>query len=136
MDTLVQTDEEIKSIILNEEPMKPGEEIFYSFGNGSFNYKLKSDFKNFDLYQMANSLIDIITGMGFDSLLKEHMQIFMLTCGKDPEKTINDGVNTEAWLKFFSKFKDFLIVSICDEELVEDALVILHNFLTSTNLKF
>ena len=43
MDTLVQTDEEIKSIILNEEPMKPGEEIFYSFGNGSFNYKLKSD---------------------------------------------------------------------------------------------
>jgi len=132
----VQTDEEIKSIILNEEPMKPGEEIFYSFGNGSFNYKLKSDFKNFDLYQMANSLIDIITGMGFDSLLKEHMQIFMLTCGKDPENTINDGVNTEAWLKFFSKFKDFLIVSICDEELVEDALVILHNFLTSTNLKF
>ena len=99
MDTLVQTDEEIKSIILNEEPMKPGEEIFYSFGNGSFNYKLKSDFKNFDLYQMANSLIDIITGMGFDSLLKEHMQIFMLTCGKDPENTINDGVNTEAWLK-------------------------------------
>lgn len=93
MDTLVQTDEEIKSIILNEEPMKPGEEIFYSFGNGSFNYKLKSDFNNFDLLLMANSLIDIITSMGFDSLLKEHMQIFMLTCGKDPENTINDGVN-------------------------------------------
>lgn len=36
----------------------------------------------------------------------------------------------------FSKFKDFLLVSICDEELIDDALVILHNFLTSSSLKF
>lgn len=36
----------------------------------------------------------------------------------------------------FSKFKDFLLVSICAEDLVDDALVILHNFLTSPTLKF
>jgi hypothetical protein len=39
-------------------------------------------------------------------------------------------------MKVFIKFKDFLLVSICDEELVVDALVILHNFLTSPSMKF
>jgi hypothetical protein len=29
-----------------------------------------------------------------------------------------------------------MLVSICDEELIDDALVILHNFLTSPSLKF
>ena len=43
---------------------------------------------------------------------------------------------TDQWLKFFQKFKDFLLVSICDDDLVDDAMVILHNFLTSPNLKF
>jgi len=39
-------------------------------------------------------------------------------------------------MKFFKKFMDFLLVSICDEELVDDALLILHNFLVAPNLKF
>ena len=85
---------------------------------------------------MAQSLIDIIIQQNFDSLLKEHMQVFDLCCGKDPESTINQSLNTEAWLKFFNKFKDLLLVSICDEDHVDSALVILHNFLTSPNLKF
>jgi hypothetical protein len=115
--------------------MKPGEEIFYSFGNGSFQYKLKSDINNFDSLLMSNSLIDLIVAQAYDSLLKEHMQIFMLCCGKDPT-TINQSHNADSWFKVFQKFKDFLLVSICDEELVNDALVILHNFLTSPSLKF
>jgi len=61
----------------------------------------------------------------------------MLCCGgKDAEQTLNQTVNADNWFKVFSKFKDFLLVSICDEELVSDALVILHNFLTSPALKF
>ena len=135
VDVLVQTDDEIKQIILSETPMKPGEEIFYSFGNGSFQYKLKSDINNFDSLLMSNSLIDLIVAQAHDSLLKEHMQIFMLCCGKDPA-TINQSQNADSWFKVFQKFKDFLLVSICDEELVDDALVILHNFLTSPSLKF
>lgn len=37
-----------------------GEEIFYSFGNGSFNYKLRSDPSNFDTLLLSNALIDIV----------------------------------------------------------------------------
>ena len=37
-----------------------GEEIFYSFGNGSFNYKLRSDPANFDTLLLSNALIDIV----------------------------------------------------------------------------
>jgi hypothetical protein len=69
--------------------MKQGEEIFYSFGNSSFNYKLKSDVKNFDPILMANAMIDLIISHGYDSLVKEHMQIFMFACGgKSSESTI------------------------------------------------
>jgi len=60
----------------------------------------------------------------------------MLCCGVDPESTINQTSNADNWLKVFNKFKDFLLVSICDEELCSDALIILHNFLTSPALKF
>ena len=136
IDVLVQSDDEIKSIILSEDPIKDGEEIFYNIGNGSFSYKLRSDINNFDEYLMASSLIDLIVVQGYDSLIKEHMQIFMLACGKNPDKTINVSQNSEQWFRFFQKVKDFLLVSICDEELVEDALVILHNFLTSPTMKF
>lgn len=76
MAVLIQTDDEIKQIILSddmESPMNQGEEIFYSFGNGSFNYKLKSDIANFDELQMFNSLIDLLIARGHDSLSKEHM---------------------------------------------------------------
>jgi hypothetical protein len=133
---LVQTDLEIKQIILSDAPIQTGEEIFYSFGNGSFNYKLKSDMANFDEFLMANSLIDLLIQKGHDSLSVEHMQIFMLCCGKDPDNTINVTVNADNWTKFFTKIKDFLLVSICAEDLADDALEILHNFLTSPTLKF
>mmetsp|Transcript_14284 Transcript_14284/g.22236 ORF Transcript_14284/g.22236 Transcript_14284/m.22236 type:complete len:147 (-) Transcript_14284:10-450(-) len=64
------------------------------------------------------------------------MQIFMICCGRDPDKTINQSQYSESWFKFFVKFKDFLLISICDNELVEEALLILHNFLTSPSIKF
>ena len=136
LDVLVQTDDEIKDILLSEQAIKAGEEIFYSFGNGSFNYKLKSDIQNFDPLLMANAMIDLIITHGYDSLLKEHMQIFMLCCGKNTDQTLNQTLYADNWFKIFSKFKDFLLVSICDDELVGDALLILHNFLTSPALKF
>jgi hypothetical protein len=60
----------------------------------------------------------------------------MICCGKDPDGTMNGSVHADSWLKFFQKFKDFLLVSICDEDHVDDALVILHNFMTSPSLKF
>lgn len=136
LDVLVQTDDEIKQILLSEQSIKTGEEIFYSFGNGSFNYKLKSDIENFDPLLMSNAMIDLIISHGYDSLMKEHMQIFAFCCNKNPEKTLNSTANADNWFKVFSKFKDFLLVSICDDDLVADALEILHNFLTSPALKF
>jgi hypothetical protein len=85
---------------------------------------------------MSNALIEMIVNQGFDALFKEHMEIFMMCCGDDPDGTINVSAQSEQWMKFFQKFKDFLLIAICDEELVESALVIMHNFLTSPNLKF
>ena len=107
-----------------------------SFGNGNFSYKLKSDITCFDRYLMASSLIDLIVVHGYDALFKEHMEVFMLCTGSDPANTINQAHRVDQWFKFFQKFKDFLLISICDEELVDNALVIMHNFMTSPNLKF
>jgi len=85
VNVLAQTDDDIKQMILSEEPMRPGEEIFYSFGSGSFRYKLKSDVNLFDKYLLANSLIDIILAHGYDQLHQQHMQIFMLCIGNNAQ---------------------------------------------------
>ena len=60
----------------------------------------------------------------------------MCTGKPGAEEALNQTATSESWFKFFSKFKDFLLVGICDEELVSEALVILHNFLTSPAMKF
>lgn len=60
VEVLLPVDQEIKSIILSEEPIRTGEEIYYSLGSVSFNYKLKSDVNNFDPILLANALIDVI----------------------------------------------------------------------------
>ena len=49
VEVLVGIDQEIKNIVLSEEPIKTGEEIYFSLGSISFNYKLKSDLANFDM---------------------------------------------------------------------------------------
>lgn len=37
-----------------------GEDIYFSLGNLSFNYKLKSDLSNFDKILLSNALIDVV----------------------------------------------------------------------------
>ena len=60
------------------------------------------------------------------------MQIFMVCAGQEKSKAQMENANTiDSWLRVFQKFKDYLLVSICDPELCEDSLVILHNFLTA-----
>jgi hypothetical protein len=83
---LVGIESEIKQIILSEEPIRTGEEIFFSLGTVSFNYKLKSDLDNFDTILLANSLIEVIIGKQLESLEHEHMQIFMVCCGGPKSK--------------------------------------------------
>jgi len=62
VEVLCQIEMEIKQIILSEEPIRTGEEIYFSLGTVSFNYKLKSDLDNFDTILLANSLIEVIIG--------------------------------------------------------------------------
>ena len=45
-------------------------------------------------------------------------------------------MTVESWLKVFTKLKDYLLVSVCDPELCEDSLTILHNFLTADQIKY
>ena len=69
--------------------------------------------------------------------MPSHMQIFSYCLAREPQShSLRHALHAESWLKIFQKLKDYLLVSICDDELVEDALVIFHNFLTSSTLKF
>jgi len=120
--------------VLSEEPIRTGEEIYFSLGSVSFNYKLKSDLTNFDLILLANSLIDTIINNEYESLEREHMQVFNICCGNKHE--LESAAVMESWLKVFSKLKNYLLVSICDPEICGDSLNILHNFLTADSLKY
>ena len=64
------------------------------------------------------------------------MRIFDFCMAKPPQSyAMNQAGQSENWLKVFGKFKDYLLVSICDEELIDQGLEIFHNFLTSPSLK-
>ena len=89
VEVLVNIDQEIKQIVLSEEPIRTGEEIYFSLGSVSFNYKLKSDLTNFDMIQLANSLIDTIITNEYESLEREHMQVFNICCGDKHELEIS-----------------------------------------------
>lgn len=51
---------EVINILLKLTFFIAGEDIYFSLGNSSFNYKLKSDMANFDRIILANALIDIV----------------------------------------------------------------------------
>ncbi len=68
IEVLLQVDQEIKSIILSDEPIRSGEEIYFSLGLVSFNYKLRSDLSDIDPILMCNSLIDYVISNGYESL--------------------------------------------------------------------
>ena len=42
----------------------------------------------------------------------------------------------DSWLKVYQKLKDYLLVSICDQDLCVDALGVLHNFLSNDQMKY
>ena len=89
---------------------------------------------NFDKILLANTLVDIVIQNQLESLERDHMQILMLCCC-DSTEFCNTHQN-ENWMKVFQKMKDYVLVSICDPELCESGLLILHNFLTMDTLKF
>lgn len=96
VEVLVQIDQEIKSIILSDEPIRgkkfsylipflAGEDIYFSLGNLSFNYKLKSDLNNFDKILLTNALMDVVIQGQYESLETDHMQILYVCCGDSTE---------------------------------------------------
>lgn len=133
VEVLLLVDQEIKSIILSEQPIKSGEEIYFSLGLVSFNYKLRSDLQDIDPVLMCNSVIDFIISNGYESLEQEHMQLINVCAG--PSAQLNS-MMSDSWLKVYSKLKDYLLVSICDQELCQDAIGVLHNFLTHDQMKY
>ena len=64
----------------------------------------------------------------------DHMQVLYVCCA-DPTE-FQSSHQAESWFKVFQKMKDYLLVSICDPELCDQGLFILHNFLTADTLKF
>lgn len=62
-----------------------GEDLYFSLGNSSLKYKLKSDLHNFDRIILANTLIDILVQNQCESLEKEHIDILLICCGDSYE---------------------------------------------------
>jgi hypothetical protein len=95
---------------------------------------LKSDLNNFDKILLSNALIDVVISRGYEMLETDHMQVLYVCCA-DPTE-FQSSHQAESWFKVFQKMKDYLLVSICDPELCDQGLFILHNFLTADTLKF
>ena len=59
----------------------------------------------------------------------------LVVCAGDPSDFVNSHQN-ESWLKVWQKVKDYVMISICDPDICQQGLTVLHNFLTCDSLKF
>ena len=89
---------------------------------------------NFDRVLLSNALIDLVISSQFESLETDHMQVLAVCCS-DPQE-FQDSHLAESWFKVFQKAKDYLLVTLCDPDLCDQGLIILHNFLTADSLRY
>ena len=83
---------------------------------------------------LANTIIDIVLQSQLESLDKEHMHMLWICCGDEGE--FLSSVQNESWMKVWQKMKDYVLISICDQDTCQQGIEILHNFLTCDTLKF
>lgn len=83
---------------------------------------------------LSNALIDVVIHNEHQTLEAEHMQILLVCCGH--KDVMESTASQDSWVKVFQKMKEYLLVSICDQELCVESIMILHNFLTADGLKY
>jgi len=60
VETFLSIESDVRTIILGTDENSKNEEIYFSLGNNSFNYVVKSNPKIFDKIALASSLTDIV----------------------------------------------------------------------------
>jgi len=131
VETFLTMDPDVRSIILGRDESLKNEEIYFSLGSSSENYKVKSNPEFFDKISIARALADYLIENDFESLEEIHIDLLVYVIDQGM-----DSRNHESWLKIFSKLKEYLFIAICDHELYEQALNVLYLFFTAEQLKF
>jgi len=103
-------------------------------GNFSMTYNLQSDLNNFDKILLSNGLADQAIQQNLENLDPKHLAI--LTWCMGPDDLISTAGQVEQWLKVFAKIRDYLLAALWSLPIQEQALKILHNFLSADQLKF
>ena len=131
VETFLEIDPDVRSIILGEDETLKNEEIYFSLGSNSDNYRVKSNPDFFDRISIARSLADYIIENELESLESVHIDLI--------DFATNQGMDSkylDSWFKIFAKLKEYLFVAICDQDLYTQALTILHRFFSTEQLKF
>lgn len=131
VEILIQMEPDIRNMVLNEDVSKQDEEIYFSLGNNSDIYMVKSNPQYLDKLIMLRSLADFIIENELESL--EAIHIDMISLFTEQEM---DSKQHEVWFRIFSKLKEYLFVAICDQDLYSTALKILLKFFSTEQLKF
>ena len=68
VETFLSIEQDVRVIILGQDENMRNEEIYFSLGNNSFNYVVKSNPKFFDKITLAASLADLILNSQLENL--------------------------------------------------------------------
>jgi hypothetical protein len=131
IETFLQMEPDIRNMIMNEDETKENEEIYFSLGNNSDIYMVKSTPHLLDRLQMIKALSEYIIESELESLEAIHIDLIAYFCDVEI-----DSKQHETWFKVFSKLKEYIFVAICDQDLYDQALKILLKFFTTEQLKF
>jgi hypothetical protein len=75
VETFLSIEQDVRVIILGLDENMRNEEIYFSLGNNSFNYVVRSNPKLFDKITLAASLSDIVLHSQLENLDSQHIEI-------------------------------------------------------------
>ena len=131
IETFLKMEPDIRAMIFNEGEGKQDEEIYFSLGENSDIYMVRSNPQLLDKLSMLKALSDLIIDNELENLQSIHIELIAFFTDQEM-----DSKQHETWFKVFSKLKEYLFVAICDTDLYELALKILLRFFSTEQLKF
>ena len=96
VDTFLMTEHDVRSIIMGTDEALKNEEIYFSLGNNSFNYVVKSQPELLDKVSLASALADNVLASQLENLERAHIELLTF-CMSDQLEALD----VDNWFKIF-----------------------------------
>eukprot|EP00357_Protocruzia_adherens_P011350 CAMPEP_0115023466 /NCGR_PEP_ID=MMETSP0216-20121206/32412_1 /TAXON_ID=223996 /ORGANISM="Protocruzia adherens, Strain Boccale" /LENGTH=786 /DNA_ID=CAMNT_0002396845 /DNA_START=266 /DNA_END=2626 /DNA_ORIENTATION=- len=120
VELLLGAPEEVRSNVLDSNPMQAPNEDLYVLGGNAMRYRLAGAPLTWDSLQIVNALAEVVKSAKLDALESEHVDIITSAIGME--------IKGRGWIEFFQEMNDYIYTAACDRDLCQSVLHILERF--------